>query len=82
VILVDEASLGLAPLLVGSIFGFLHRLVEERQVALLIVDQFVNQALAMASKAYILRHGELAFEGSAEALRDQDVFAEYLGSGT
>lgn len=81
VILVDEASLGLAPLLVDSIFSFLHRLVEERQVALLIVDQFVNRALAMASKAYILRHGELAFEGSAEQLRDQDVFAEYLGSG-
>jgi branched-chain amino acid transport system ATP-binding protein len=79
VILVDEASLGLAPLLVDSIFAFLHRLVEERNVSLLIVDQFVDRALAMASKAYILRHGELAFEGTAAELRGRDVFSEYLG---
>jgi branched-chain amino acid transport system ATP-binding protein len=81
-ILVDEASLGLAPLLVDSIFEFLHRLVEERKVSLLIVDQFVQRALAMASTAYILRHGEIAFSGSAEQLRNQDVFAEYLGTGS
>jgi branched-chain amino acid transport system ATP-binding protein len=82
VILVDEASLGLAPLLVGSIFDFLHRLVQERNVSLLIVDQFVQRALAMASKAYVLRHGEMSFEGSAEQLRDTDVFAEYLGGSS
>jgi branched-chain amino acid transport system ATP-binding protein len=79
VILVDEASLGLAPLLVEAIFEFLHRLVKERQVALLIVDQFVNRALGMASTAYVLRHGEIGFAGSAEDLRNQDVFAEYMG---
>jgi branched-chain amino acid transport system ATP-binding protein len=79
-ILVDEASLGLAPLLVDSIFSFLHRLVEERKVSLVIVDQFVDRALAMASKAYILRHGELAFEGPASELHGRDVFKEYLGS--
>lgn len=81
-ILVDEASLGLAPLLVDSIFEFLHRLVQERKVSLLIVDQFVQRALTMASTAYILRHGEIAFAGSAEELRNQDVFAEYLGTGS
>jgi branched-chain amino acid transport system ATP-binding protein len=80
IILVDEASLGLAPLLVGAIFEFLHRLVEERKVSLLIVDQFVQRALAMSTTAYIMRHGEIAFSGSAEELRDQDVFAEYLGA--
>jgi branched-chain amino acid transport system ATP-binding protein len=79
-ILVDEASLGLAPLLVDSIFTFLHRLVEERKVTLLIVDQFVNRALEMATTAYILRHGALAYEGTAEELRGRDVFSEYLGS--
>jgi ABC-type branched-subunit amino acid transport system ATPase component len=36
----------------------------------------------MASTAYILRHGEIAFSGSAEELRNQDVFAEYLGTGS
>ena len=80
VILVDEASLGLAPLLVDSIFEFLRRLVAERNATLLIVDQFVQRALGMATKAYILRHGELSFEGTAAELRDTDVFAEYLGA--
>jgi branched-chain amino acid transport system ATP-binding protein len=79
-ILVDEASLGLAPLLVDSIFEFLNRLVQERNVSLLIVDQFVQRALSMASTAYILRHGSIAFAGSAEELRNQDVFAEYMGA--
>jgi branched-chain amino acid transport system ATP-binding protein len=79
VILVDEASLGLAPLLVDSIFEFLHRMVRERNVSLLIVDQFVNRALGMATTAYILRHGEIGFEGDAKELRNQDVFAEYMG---
>ena len=81
IILVDEASLGLAPILVDSIFAFLRRLVEERNVSLLIVDQFVHRALDMASSAYILRHGEIAFEGSAEAFKNRDIFSEYLGTG-
>jgi branched-chain amino acid transport system ATP-binding protein len=80
VILVDEASLGLAPLLVDSIFAFLHRLVQERNVSVLIVDQFVNRALAMATTAYVLRHGSIAFAGTADELKGQDVFAEYMGT--
>jgi branched-chain amino acid transport system ATP-binding protein len=77
-ILVDEASLGLAPLIVGSIFEFLHQLAQEG-VALLIVDQFVTRALAMASTAYVLGRGEITFAGSAQELADRDVFKEYLG---
>jgi branched-chain amino acid transport system ATP-binding protein len=78
-ILVDEASLGLAPLIVTSIFEFLHRLAEQG-VALLIVDQFVTQALGMASTAYILGRGEITFAGSAKELMGRDVFKEYLGN--
>ena len=78
-ILVDEASLGLAPLIVGSIFEFLHQLAQ-RGVALLIVDQFVARALEMADTAYILGRGEITYTGSAEELMGRDVFREYLAS--
>jgi branched-chain amino acid transport system ATP-binding protein len=78
-ILVDEASLGLAPLVVDSIFDFIQRLAE-RGTALLIVDQFVARALDMASDAFLLSRGEIAFEGSAAQLRGRDVFKEYLGT--
>jgi branched-chain amino acid transport system ATP-binding protein len=78
-ILVDEASLGLAPLIVDSIFEFLGRLAQEG-VALLIVDQFVTRALAMASSAYILSRGEVTFAGSTEELIGRDVFKEYIGN--
>ena len=78
-ILVDEASLGLAPLIVTSIFEFLQQLAE-RGVALLIVDQFVTRALAMATTAYILGRGEITWAGSAQELAGRDVFKEYLGN--
>jgi branched-chain amino acid transport system ATP-binding protein len=79
-ILVDEASLGLAPLLVDAIFAFLEtKLVKERGTALLIVDQFVHRALDMADTAYVMLRGEIGFEGRAAELREGDVFARYLG---
>ena len=82
-ILVDEASLGLAPLLVDAIFAFLqNQLVQERGASLLIVDQFVHRALDMAETAYVMRRGEIAFSGTAAELREGDVFAHYLGDGT
>ena len=78
-ILVDEASLGLAPLIVASIFEFLHQLAQQG-VALLVVDQFVTRALDMANTAYILGRGEITYTGSAEELMGRDVFKEYLGN--
>jgi branched-chain amino acid transport system ATP-binding protein len=78
VILADELSLGLAPLIIDRIFASVQNLAREG-IALLLVDQFVSQVLGMADRAYVLRHGEVAFEGAASKLRDQDVFAHYLG---
>ncbi len=77
-ILVDEASLGLAPLIVDEIFAFLHRLTEGG-TALLVVDQFATRALGMATDAYVLRRGEIAYSGSARELLDSDLFSRYLG---
>jgi branched-chain amino acid transport system ATP-binding protein len=79
-ILVDEPSLGLAPLVVHEIFTFL-RAAANSGAALLLVDQFVTQALAMADSAYVIRRGEVVYSGSAAALRDSDVFSSYLGTG-
>ena len=77
-ILVDEASLGLAPIVVESIFEFLGRVAADG-AALLIVDQFVTRALAMASKVYVLNRGEIVFNGSPADLQGDDVFQRYLG---
>jgi branched-chain amino acid transport system ATP-binding protein len=79
-ILVDEASLGLAPVLVDVIFQFLHKVTEERNVSLLVVDQFVTRSLEMASAAYVLRHGEIVYDGPPGDLLSGNVFEQYIGS--
>jgi len=78
-VLVDEASLGLAPIVVDEIFAFLGTITAQGS-SLLIVDQFVTRALAMASTAYLLDRGEIAFAGTAAELGDGDLFHRYLGS--
>jgi branched-chain amino acid transport system ATP-binding protein len=79
-ILVDEASLGLAPIVVDEIFAFLDNVTKEG-TSLLIVDQFVTRALAMASKAYVMNRGRLVFVGTPAELQRGDVFEQYLGNG-
>jgi branched-chain amino acid transport system ATP-binding protein len=77
-VLVDEASLGLAPIVVDEIFAFL-RARAGAGTAILVVDQFVTRALELANAAYLLRKGRIAFAGQASELRDADVFEHYLG---
>ena len=77
-ILVDEASLGLAPLIVDEIFQFLNN-VTASGASLLVVDQYVARALEMATVAYVLRRGEIVFDGDPETLLEGDLFAEYMG---
>jgi branched-chain amino acid transport system ATP-binding protein len=77
-VLVDEASLGLAPLIVDLIFEFLQK-VTQQGTSLLVVDQFVNRVLEMADTAFVLRRGEIAYAGSPRQLLTGDVFKEYLG---
>lgn len=78
-ILVDEASLGLAPIVVDEIFAFLAQRAQAG-ASILLVDQFATRALAMATKAYVLRKGEIAFDGAASELLSSDLFAHYLGT--
>jgi branched-chain amino acid transport system ATP-binding protein len=78
-ILVDEASLGLAPLVVDQIFGFMERISREGST-LLIVDQFATRALAMAEIAYVLSHGVITYSGPAKELGETDLLNRYLGN--
>jgi branched-chain amino acid transport system ATP-binding protein len=79
VILVDEGSLGLAPIVVDEIFEFLAT-VTSKGASLLIVDQFVARALALATRAYVMTRGEIVFSGTSKELQNSDVFDRYLGS--
>ncbi|MFT0532738.1 ABC transporter ATP-binding protein [Castellaniella hirudinis] len=79
VILLDEPSMGLAPILVDEVFRIISRLKREG-VTMLLVEQFAAAALAVADYGYVLENGKIAVEGPAAQLRsDPAVAAAYLG---
>jgi len=79
-LLLDEPSLGLAPLIVREVFSVIRRLREEGMTTLL-VEQMANQALAIADRAYVIETGTITLEGTgAELLRDERVRSAYLGA--
>lgn len=78
-LLLDEPSLGLAPLIVKEIFAVI-RALKSRGVTILLVEQMANQALAVADRAYVLETGHITIEGTgAELRRDPRIRAAYLG---
>ena len=78
-IMLDEVSMGLAPVIVDEIFAFLARLAAEGQ-SLLIVEQYVAKALALADFVYVLVRGRLAFAGETSEAAGVDIVSHYLGS--
>jgi len=78
-VLVDEASLGLAPLVVDRIFEFLAQISANSGVSLLIVEQYVNRALKLASTVYLLNQGEIVHSGPSEMLDEAKIFDLYSG---
>ena len=79
-LMLDEPSLGLAPLVVASIFAILRRLNEEEGLAILLVEQNATLALEAASTAYVLEVGRVALAAPADELRaDESVRRSYLG---
>lgn len=78
-VLLDEVSLGLAPKIVGEIFDFIAEL-SHRGIAILLVEQYVQKALALAEYVYILNRGRLAFAGEPGELDMDAVFASYVGA--
>lgn len=79
-ILLDEPSMGLAPLLVQEIFGILARLNREENVAMLLAEQNASMALQFAQYGYIMENGRVVLDGDSETLRDNaDIREFYLG---
>jgi len=78
--LLDEPSLGLAPMLVEEIFDIIARLNREEKVTVLLVEQNAAMALTIAQHGYILENGRMVLDGTAAHLRDnEDVKEFYLG---
>jgi branched-chain amino acid transport system ATP-binding protein len=78
VVLVDEASLGLAPLVIDRIYEALARLVE-RGLSIVVVEQYVQRALELAQTVYILSQGEIVHRGSAKDIAPDEIYQRYLG---
>jgi branched-chain amino acid transport system ATP-binding protein len=81
VVLLDEVSMGLAPIIVDDIFEFLGRVAAEG-TALLIVEQYVRKALQLADYVYVLARGRIVLLGEPSELEGTDLFARYLGAET
>jgi branched-chain amino acid transport system ATP-binding protein len=78
--MVDELSLGLAPVVVQQLFGMLKE-INRDGTTILLVEQYVNQALRIAHRAYVLEKGTVTIEGSAASLLESSdvVQASYMG---
>ena len=80
-LLLDEPSQGLAPLVVDAVMGTIRRLKSEG-VSMLLVEQNAEMALQLADRVYVIDHGTVVFEGTPAALRaDRQVMTTYLGVG-
>lgn len=79
-LLLDEPSLGLAPIVIEEIFAALERMKQQDGVSMLIVEQNANLALAHAARAYVLEVGNVVLEGTSDELRaDESIRKSYLG---
>jgi branched-chain amino acid transport system ATP-binding protein len=80
-LLLDEPSQGLAPLVVNAVMDTVRQLKKER-VSMLLVEQNAEMALQLADRVYVIDHGTVVFEGTPAALRaDRQVMTTYLGVG-
>lgn len=80
VLLLDEPSMGLAPVIVEEIFRTIKRINRDFKTTILLVEQNAQMALAVANRAYVIEVGEIVREGTAEELRNNDeIQKSYLG---
>lgn len=80
VLLLDEPSMGLAPLVIKQIFEIIKQINKESNTTIFLVEQNANQALHIADRGYVMENGEITLTGSAgELLANQDIQKAYLG---
>ena len=79
VVLLDEVSLGLAPIVVDEIFEFFSKIASEG-TSLLLVEQYVSRALAIADFVFILTNGEVGFAGETREIDEAEIFRTYTGA--
>ena len=78
-LMLDEPSLGLSPILVQTIFGVIRE-INQRGTTILLIEQNARQALSIAARGYVLEVGKIAFQDSAASLMASEaVRAAYLG---
>jgi branched-chain amino acid transport system ATP-binding protein len=81
-ILMDEPSMGLSPLLVKEVFGIIRRLNQELGISILLVEQNANMALQAADYGYVMENGKIVLDGPSKTLAEnEDVKEFYLGGG-
>jgi branched-chain amino acid transport system ATP-binding protein len=81
ILLLDEPSFGLAPKIIRDVYAILRQIIAERQIALLLVEQTIDLALSIVSRACVLQQGVIVAESDAASLRGSDTLRKaYLGS--
>ncbi len=79
-LMLDEPSLGLSPVMLEKVFDLIRMVVASRDVTVLLIEQNVADALEMANRAYVIEHGVIAKTGpGAEMLHDPDIQRAYMG---
>jgi len=79
-LLMDEPSLGLAPLILGQIFDIIKKINSENKTTIFLVEQNANQALKIAHRGYVMENGKITLSDSADKLlSNEDVKKAYLG---
>jgi branched-chain amino acid transport system ATP-binding protein len=78
-LLLDEVSMGLAPVVIDEIFTFLEGLADQG-TGLLLVEQYVTRALALSDLVFVLSSGEVSFAGEPAELDEDELFSQYLGA--
>ena len=81
-ILMDEPSMGLSPMLVGEVFSIIRKLNSELGITILLVEQNARMALSVAGYGYVMEQGKVVLDGAVEELREnEDIKEFYLGAG-
>lgn len=78
--MLDEPSLGLSPILVGEIFGIIQRLNDEQKITILLVEQNAHLALSIAEHGYVMENGKIVLDDTVDKLKEnEDIKMFYLG---